>query len=276
MSIPKISVVDGHNDAFFYWMQSKGDEPAIEVLIDKHPDMLDVAPTVSNSRLCRPELNLESAADYNYADKCLSVANYNCAAVYEGLADVVYWFDPRKDYVVVFGHKSGLKTKIMNNNIVWEDGYYNLPYKNMSIKAALKDIAKRNKSVLCNTDLDAYFCSGFPNDNNSIWERLGKMNKAVKEVKFQEAKTAFIKKNTLNIETIIRGLPAERIIANTVAESQTPTQWVPSENVSEFLELTKEIFRKAEAGEKFDLEKMPKPTTFLQKFQLPFFSHRLG
>jgi hypothetical protein len=238
---PEASVVDGHNQAFYYWLKAKTAQkfgPAILAHFDAHDDMLSSARTVALAKRDNPKLKIRSAADYAYADKGLNVANFICAAAHHKIVGSAYWFDPRSDHVVAYGDCSGLRTRIEDNRIRWEEKRIP-PHREMPVRAAIKEITTREEPIILDIDLDVYLASKASRDDLRV-------------------SGALIKKHATYVTNVVKKIPAERVVAVTLATSQKPIQYTPAERVPELLALTKKILAKngdAQAAEVYSLSR---------------------
>ena len=220
-SIPTI-IVDPHNEALPFWMKNQGNSVLL-IHIDNHPDMHYGAQTFKQAKKITTWRQINDISDY--ARNYLNVGNFIAAAVNQDKVGGIYWYDPRKDYVKAYGRakKDGFDNQpatVVNaeGRIRWKNGGMEPLQENISLKLALEDNQKFNGSIILDIDLDAFLCTKDPVGQNPdiLFERLEKT------------------------KTFIKLLNKKPDIIS-IARSQTPTLWTPSDRVNEIQALTIEM-----------------------------------
>ncbi|MBT4166106.1 hypothetical protein HOE04_03650 [archaeon] len=208
-------VVDPHNEVFEFWynaIKSNGeDSPAVLLHIDNHSDL-------SGGKRIREDCR--SVRDYSRRD--LDIASFIAPAVYYGLVDKIYWFDPRNINMKVYGRngKDNMFVDVdSNGEIIWQKWgrniYAPMDEDVLNHNVLKKDLKNFQGRIILDVDLDAFECI---DDAEYNWKfgnyRLldGKGNERLNK--------------TLNL---LRRLPRPSLIS--VARSQTPFAYTPTDRV---------------------------------------------
>jgi hypothetical protein len=215
-------IVDPHNEVLPHWY--KAGESAVLIHVDKHADMRSNALTLEAAKRQWAWDNINSRE--KYARECLTIANFTSVAVNDGIVSLVYHIDPRHNAVHAYGRVQGKKLRFNPTTYIDKEGRIRWDCEDsspipeeISNEELTEDIVGSQYPLILNLDLDAFLCFDDQVDQ-----------------------PASVCANRMRIVMeILRGLPRPNVI--TIARSQTPSLWCPSERVDNIEKETKEYLQ---------------------------------